>query len=92
MIDVESGEVLYELADDVIATTTVFSPDGRLFATGGYSHRVQIFDAETGNRLAILNTFSDALAFSPDGQTLAVASGWDIQLWDVERLLGHEEE
>jgi WD40 repeat protein len=56
----------------------IFSPDGRLIA-GAPDHRVTLWDAQTG---ALLSTLSKAepdeigaMAFSPDGQWLAVGVG-----------------
>jgi WD40 repeat protein len=66
-----------------------FSPSGKLlaFATGGYgdNHTVRLLDTETATEIGTLLGMSRAwsVAFSPDGQTLAV-SDWDrISLWHV---------
>jgi WD40 repeat protein len=62
------------------------SPDGKTIATLS-SLTVSLWDAATGRELRRLHTggqFQFALAFSPDGRTLATADiGMSVQLWDT---------
>jgi WD40 repeat protein len=54
-----------------------YSPDGHTLATGGDDHRIQIFNAHTGQPVRTLTGHSDTVntvAFSPDGHTLASGS------------------
>jgi WD40 repeat protein len=68
-----------------------FSPDGRLLASGDMSGVVKIWDVATEKELASQATTADkvytnpveALAFSANGQTLAVACDRVVELWDV---------
>jgi RNA polymerase sigma factor (sigma-70 family) len=66
-----------------------FSADGRLGATGGEKdHTARVWDLETGKELQRLVTpdVIAAVAFSPDGRTLATANRWqraEVRLWDV---------
>ncbi|MFF0015942.1 hypothetical protein [Streptomyces sp. NPDC005374] len=73
-----------------------FSADGSRVAVGDASGRVALWDGSLGHRLGVLpNTFPDpvgggapeavaALAFSPDGATLAVSGdSGALQLWDT---------
>ncbi|WP_330262270.1 hypothetical protein [Streptomyces griseorubiginosus] len=73
-----------------------FSADGSRVAVGDASGRVALWDGDLDHRLGVLpNTFPDpvgggapeavtALAFSPDGATLAVAGdSGTLQLWDT---------
>jgi len=73
-------------------TSVAFSADGRTIATGtrstpGPDPRVILWDSETGRRKQILRGHSDgviAVAFSPDGKTLASASrDGTVKLWDT---------
>ncbi|CAL9639376.1 nSTAND1 domain-containing NTPase [Streptomyces sp. enrichment culture] len=79
---------------------TVFSPDGRTLVTGGFqSSSVQLVDVRTRRRLGTLdavNKMVHSVTFSPDGSTLAMASGdGKLRLWEVSRrrltatLVGH---
>src|SRR5205085_1673767 len=70
-----------------------FSPDGKTLAAGGNDHRagrddqVWLWDladptrpVRLGQPLTGAAGFVDAVAFSPDGKTLAAAS-WDGKVW-----------
>jgi WD40 repeat protein len=66
----------------------VFSPDGRLIATGCAGGVIRLWDIANGRVLWSVAGdkigWVQSLAFSPDGQTLA-SGGWDctVRLWDV---------
>ncbi len=73
-----------------------FSPDSKTLAMG--TSHVRLLDVGTHAVKATLDTFrgpARVLAFSPDGGTLAVASGKWVRLWDVTAnkpgplLIGH---
>jgi WD40 repeat protein len=69
----------------------VFSPDATKIATVSADHAVTVWDTRRGTELATLQGHRQrihALAFSPDGKTLASAAGdepsaGEIRLWDV---------
>src|SRR5262249_22346273 len=86
-------------------TAVVFSPDGKLLATGCYG-RVTIWDLAKGEPVRVLTSVLGAvndLRFSSDGKILAVAGGQpsakgDLRLFSVGEwkllgtLAGHEDQ
>jgi WD40 repeat protein len=69
-----------------------FSPDGKILATGDYSHGVHLWDAATGQRVGQPLRQRDivlSLAFRPDGRALVAGTAHDwnrdpqARLWDV---------
>ncbi|EJC99720.1 WD40 repeat-like protein [Fomitiporia mediterranea MF3/22] len=88
--DVESGEMVYVLFEEIRAfiTSVVFSPDGHRLASGSYAKTVTIWDCESrevvsapfeGHTGSVWN-----VAFSPDGTHVASASeDATIRVWDI---------
>lgn len=77
--DASTGKVLITLSEFVFggAATIAFSPDGTRIATGGDDGVATIWDAGTGEALAVLagRTASVVdLAWSPDGSLIATVS------------------
>jgi WD40 repeat protein/uncharacterized caspase-like protein len=74
------------------ATRLVFSPDGRLLATGTFrSNTIKLWDTATGRELRNLSSgkqsamgMSPAIAFSRDGRFIAAAGGENtVKVWEV---------
>jgi WD40 repeat protein len=85
--DGERPELILQAGHSLKAEAMVFSPDGRLIATGGADMAIKIWDAATGRVLRTLGGHAGgvkALAFSPDGQRLA-SGGNDgrIRFWEI---------
>jgi WD40 repeat protein len=79
-------EGISNLHTPVPATAIALSGDGSTLATGDESGRVILWDAENGEWQQILQPADQeirALAWSPDGQLLAVGLPFEIVLWDL---------
>ena len=67
--------------------SVVFSPDGKLLATGGDAAEVRLWQVADGKPLLTYRGHTHwvlSIAFSPDGQTLASSSNdQTVKLWDV---------
>ncbi|MEQ8788502.1 MAG: c-type cytochrome domain-containing protein [Pirellulaceae bacterium] len=69
-------------------TALAFSPDGEALYASGY-HELTVWNVEDGAMLRRIGNVGErtyALAFSPDGKTLAVASGAPGRLGEVRLL------
>ena len=79
--------------------SVIFSPDGKLIATGNTNNEVRIWRVADGQQVLTCKGHTNwvmSLAFSPDSQTIASASeDHTIRLWDLktgqclETLRGH---
>ncbi len=79
---------IQRLAHGGAVLSTAFSPDGRLFATGGADRTPRIWQVQPRRLLLSLTGHTGsaaAVAFSPDGQTL-VSGSYDgsARIWDVQ--------
>ena len=80
VFEARTGRVLYRVTAP--KNTSLFgldwSPDGALVAVGGGDHNVYVYSATTGalyDKLVGHKTTVTAIAFSPDGKTLASTAG-----------------
>lgn len=73
-----------------------FSPDGRLLAAAAYLGPGVVWNVETGEPLAWLDSQAaqHSIRFSPDGKRLAVSSKVSVDVWDTNdwrRIVSHGE-
>ena len=108
--DVVTREYVKELPrDSGIASSLSFSPDGQMLASASAGRRVdgrpvgtnnggiRLWHLRTGRRLKTFVEHNNhyAVAFSPDGNTIAGGFGSEIGVWNVrsgellQRLTGH---
>lgn len=90
------GEQILQIAPGDFVNDVVFSPDGRLLASANSDKVARIWDASTGEQLQELRGHAGSIAsleFTPDGQMIITASGFDdraarhtdytARLWDI---------
>jgi WD40 repeat protein len=83
--DTVTGAMRGEPLPHPLVRAIVFSPKGKLLATGGW-HGTRFWDAATGKEVGKPLTHEAGiwtLAFSPDGETLVAGSNGP-RLWDVK--------
>ena len=64
-----------------LETVVTFSPSGKLLLSSDYG-KVVLWDVATGKKLNSLDGSSGQIAFSPDGNILAIPKA-QVRLWDV---------
>ncbi|HTH37578.1 MAG TPA: protein kinase [Pyrinomonadaceae bacterium] len=86
-----------QLYKDTILFAPTFSPDGKLLAGirinayalparvsfRGGSDALELWDVETGKKIATVAGEVDKFVFSPDGRNIATIGKQGLQLWDV---------
>ncbi|PMB29329.1 hypothetical protein CEN42_20070 [Fischerella thermalis CCMEE 5208] len=85
--DLTTGQVIKTLSGNESEKTMVFSPDGKIIASGGYDKTIKLWDVTTGKVVKTLSSQNNSISeliFSPDGKILASRSLNNIiQLWDL---------
>ena len=82
--DIETGKDLATLHGHTERIPAVaFSPDGTTIASGLRDRTVKLWNVKTGKNIHTYRGGGYAVAFSPNGKTLAARSWNDIKLWEV---------
>lgn len=75
-------------AESIGAAGLVFSPDGKLLASGDNGLTTRLWEVKTGRLLYTMGTgqgfIANSVAFSPAGDLLASGSGDELKLWEVK--------
>jgi WD40 repeat protein len=85
--DVETGRQLHKLdRHQSEVRTLAFSTDGRVLVSGGRfrSAPLNLWEVKTGKLLRTLPSGESAVAFSPDGRTLAATNSGAIHLYETQ--------
>lgn len=100
-IRISTEEILYSIDSSsytiVPEHNIVYSPDGQLLFSGGYSSgdTISIWDASDGTLLRTIDIvcYISAIAFSPDGRFWATTGSYDscsTSIWDIDGNLVDE--
>ena len=85
--DVKTGETLNTVAaHDEQVKKVAFSPSGKTVVSASSDQTLRFWDVQTGKHLKTIEPEKNilAIAFSPDGQTIASSHVGEIHLWNVE--------
>jgi WD40 repeat protein len=94
VFDTETGALVFQSVNDgAYLHSVAWSPDGSMLATGDDEGRLSLWDATDGRNLgsAISRSSMYKVGFSPDGRQVVVATAVTCQVFDVDRVLGHQE-
>ena len=85
--DVQSGQATLILRGHSQPVASIaFSPDGKRLVSVSLDRTLKIWDSETGQELLTLTGRSNGVAFSPDGNRLASATGGALTIYDATPL------
>ncbi len=84
--DINTGEEMFHVhLHSPFSRRLEFSPNGKLFASGGAHNQTQIWDVGTQQRITPSNMdLAETVAFSPDSTLLASGHHDHIVLWDIK--------
>ncbi len=84
---IKTGTLITNIEHDAWVNAVEWSPDGKCLATGGEDKLVSIWSHGTWELIKSIGGYSyniTDIAWSPDGQILAAASGRTISIWNLK--------
>lgn len=87
--DAETGQLILTIPPNASRFNgeVALSPDGTTLAIGNYNSTVDLWDTNRRQKLGIIPFQRGqiiSIAFSANSKTLAIASYWEVDLWDVD--------
>jgi WD40 repeat protein len=88
LLDINTSETWDLPGHTASITSVVYSPDGKLFASGSEDQTIRLWDTQSQESLHVLEGHTDtvsSVAFRPDGEELASGSyDGTVQFWEVK--------
>jgi WD40 repeat protein len=84
--DTRSNQIVYQYERTNVVSAVTFSPDGKFITTGGHDEKITVYDTsshEIEHEQFLTGGKVYAIAYSPNGEFLAVAGGHTITVYNT---------